>query len=45
MEGVHRSIQFYAGSESRSRIKTFIIEGFTEFTDVQAGFMKRLMEE
>lgn len=40
--GADIALQYYAGQESRDRIKKWILEGFAEFTAVQTEFMNGL---
>jgi pyrroloquinoline quinone (PQQ) biosynthesis protein C len=38
------AMRYYAGTETQARIKSWILEGFKEFADVQSEFMRSLME-
>lgn len=45
LAGANRTFRYYAGSESRARIKGWILDGFAHFAAVQTDFMQGLIEE
>jgi hypothetical protein len=44
VKGANTALRYYAGTESTSWAKARILEGFAEFSGVQAAFMERLLD-
>jgi hypothetical protein len=44
VKGVNKALRFYAGNESPASVKSYILDGFRHFADVQAAFMRALGE-
>jgi hypothetical protein len=42
--GAQRALEFYAGTETRAHVKSWIIEGFKEFTAMQEEFIGSLIQ-
>lgn len=45
LAGANLALRYYSGSESRARIREWIVDGFREFAATQADFMNGLMEQ
>jgi len=44
VKSANQALRYYAGSETQSRIKNWILDGFREFVEVQKEFMESLMK-
>ena len=44
VKGVNKALRFYSGNEKSETVKDWILAGFRDFADVQAGFMATLAE-
>jgi len=44
LKGANKALRYYAGTSPPAEVKAWILEGFSRFADVQAGFMAALGE-
>lgn len=44
LKGVNNALRFYQGERPHSEVKGFMLEGFAQFSDLQASFMNALAE-
>jgi hypothetical protein len=44
LKGVNNAARFYAGASAPAAVKEWVLAGFRDFADVQAGFMAALAE-